>query len=378
MTQTLVTWALVALAGFALLVVGVLVGRTHLHLDPFNRRLRRRARRGRRTDADASAEPDLPAAPPALPLAAVVVNPTKFFDVEGLREQITHVCRQQGWADPLWFETTAKEPGQAQARAAVERGAQLVCSLGGDGTVRAVAAALVRTGTPLGLLPGGTGNLLARNLDLPVDTIERALVVALNGRDHSIDIGRITIDRSGEDHRPHEDIFLVMAGIGFDARLMADAPERLKAQVGPAAYIVAGLRNMKGPQFKVRLTVDGGVEVMRRTQTVLIGNCGRLFGGVALMPEARVDDGQLDSVVLSPKGVVGWTAVAARVLSRRRHGHPIVDHYTGTRVGLRADRPEEVQLDGDPMGPARAVTAWVDPRALVVRMPARELAEAYQ
>jgi diacylglycerol kinase family enzyme len=372
--QTVLWWVIGALTVLALLVgIAFLLVRGPLHLDPFTGRIRRR----RPASApDAADEPD--STSPPLPRVAVVVNPTKFADLDSLRSQITTVCVDHGWGPPLWAETTVEDPGTGQARAAIEEGADVVCPLGGDGTVRAVAKGLAGTATPLGLLPGGTGNLFARNLDLPVDSIEKALVVVLTGRDHRVDIGRVLIDRSGEDHRPEPDIFLVMAGIGFDALVMADAPERLKRHVGTAAYIVSGVRNMKGPQFRVRMQVDDGPEVARRTRTVLIGNCGRLFGGVALMPEARVDDGLLDSIILSPKGVVGWTAVAARVFSRRRHGHPIVDHHTGTRFSLRADRPEEVQLDGDTKGAARAVSAWVDPGALVIRMPGRGLARLEQ
>ncbi len=365
MTQNVLWWLLGA---FVLLAIGVValvvIGRGPLHLDPFTGRLRRRGRP--RPLAEALPEPQ-----PSAPRAGIVVNPTKFAHLDSLRLQIDQVCRAHGWGSPIWAETTIADPGRGQARAAVEQGAQLVCSLGGDGTVRSVAQGLVGTATPLGLLPGGTGNLLARNLGVPIDSIGKALVVALTGRDRRVDVGRVSIDRSGEDHRPEEDIFLVMAGIGFDAAVMADAPERLKKHVGTAAYLVSGVRNMKGPQFKVRLSVDDGPELSRRTRTVLVGNCGRLFGGVALMPEARVDDGLLDTIILSPKGVVGWTAVAARVVSRRRHGHSIVDHHTSKRVSLRADRPEEVQVDGDTKGAARAVSAWVDPGALVVRTPAR-------
>ena len=362
MTQNVLWWVLGALALVVLASIALVVtGRSPVHMDPFTGRLRRR-NRPHLSVPQALAEPR-----PMSPRAGIVVNPTKFTNLAALREQVEAVCRAHGWGAPIWSETTVTAPGDGQARAAVEEGADLVCSLGGDGTVRAVAKGLVGTDTPLGLLPGGTGNLLARNLGLPIDSIEKALVLALTGADRRIDIGRVSIDRSGEDHRPEEHIFLVMAGIGFDAAVMADAPERLKKHVGTAAYLVSGARNMKGPQFKIRLTVDEGPELSRRTRTVLIGNCGRLFGGVVLMPEARVDDGLLDTILLSPKGVVGWTAVAARVLSRRRHGHSIVDHHTGTRVALRADRPEEVQVDGDTMGAARSVSAWVDPGALVVR-----------
>jgi diacylglycerol kinase family enzyme len=220
----------------------------------------------------------------------------------------------------------------------------------------------------MGLLPGGTGNLLARNLDLPVDDLGDAIRVALTGQNKRIDVGRLTIDVSGEHERPAQHVFLVMAGLGFDAAIMADAPEGLKAKVGPAAYIVSGAKNLRGPQFKVRVRFDDQEELSRRTRTVVIGNCGKLLGGLVLMPEALVDDGKLDTVVLSPQGVVGWAAVAARIASKRRKGHERVDHHTSEVVRVRSDRPQEVQVDGDTLGKARAIAAEVVPGALVVRV----------
>ena len=303
--------------------------------------------------------------------AGIVVNPTKFADLNAVRGRVTFTCLANGWGEPLWYETTVADPGTGQARRAVEEGAAVVCSLGGDGTVRAVATALVGTETPLGLLPAGTGNLLARNLDLPLDSIERALLVALTGQNVRIDVGRMDVDPSGQHAIPDEHVFLVMAGVGFDARIMSGAPERLKARVGYGAYVVSGFRNWLGPQFRARIQVDGGSEFSRRTRTVIVGNCGRLFGGLVLMPEARVDDGRLDAVVLSPRGVVGWSAVAGHVFTRQRRGHPLIDRHVGQEIHITTDRPEEVQLDGDPIGTARSMTARVNQLALVVRVGPR-------
>ncbi|SDP56513.1 Diacylglycerol kinase family enzyme [Pedococcus dokdonensis] len=300
--------------------------------------------------------------------AAIIVNPTKFDDVSAVRKQITEQSARHGWAEPLFILTTERDPGTGQAKQALAKGVDLVCPLGGDGTVRAVAEAMVGEETPMGLLPGGTGNLLARNLDLPVDDLDDALRVALTGQNKRVDVGRLTMDVSGEDQSPAEHVFLVMAGLGFDAAIMADAPEKLKAKVGPAAYVVSGTRNLRGPQFKVRVKVEDHEEFSRRARTVVIGNCGKLLGGLVLMPEAEIDDGQLDMVVLSPKGVVGWAAVAARIASRKRKGHQIVDHYTTPSVRVRSDRPQEVQVDGDTLGKARAIAAEVVPGALVVRV----------
>jgi diacylglycerol kinase (ATP) len=307
-----------------------------------------------------------PAAPKRV--SAIIVNPTKFDNIETVRAQVTKGCLAAGWDLPLWIETTAKDPGTGQARQAVKDGATLICPLGGDGTVRAVAAALVGTETPMGLLPGGTGNLLARNLNLPVDSIEDALKVALTGQNKRVDVGRLTLDLSGEHERPEEHLFLVMAGLGFDAAIMADAPERLKKTVGPLAYTLSGVKNLRGPQFKVRMKIDQEPEFSRRARSVVIGNCGKLTGGLVLMPQAQVDDGWLDAVILSPTGVVSWVAVAGRVISRKRKGHERVDHHRLKSMTIRSDRPEEVQVDGDTIGQARALSATVDPLALVVRV----------
>ena len=301
-------------------------------------------------------------------LAAVIVNPTKFDNIGAVRAQVTKGCLAAGWEQPLWVETTAEDPGTGQARQAVADGATLICPLGGDGTVRAVAAALVGSETPLGLLPGGTGNLLARNLNLPVDNLDDALKVALTGQNKRVDVGRLTVDHSGEDENAEEHIFLIMAGLGFDAAIMADAPERLKNTVGPLAYTFSAAKNLRGPQFKVSMKIDDEPELSRRTRTVVIGNCGKLTGGLVLMPEAQVDDGWLDAVILSPAGVVGWVAVAGRLISKKRKGHRRVDHHRLKSATIRCDRPQEVQIDGDTMGKARALSATVDPLALVVRV----------
>jgi len=355
-------WIVVVLVVLAI-VVAVVVARRDTVLEATGI-----ARRRRRPHRDDFRPEGLDEDAPPLKRAGIIVNPTKFTDLDAVRARVTTTCLAQGWGEPIWLETTIADPGTGQARRAVEEGAAVVCPLGGDGTVRAVATALVGTETPLGPLPGGTGNLLARNLDLPFDSIEKALVVALTGQNVRIDVGRLSVDPSGQHAVPDEHLFLVMAGVGLDAAIMAGAQERLKARVGSAAYVVSGFQNFLGPQFRVRMKVDGEGEFARRTRTVIVGNCGRLFGGLVLMPGARLDDGVLDSVVLSPRGVVGWSAVAGHVVTRQRRGHPLIDRHAGQEIHIELDRPQEVQLDGDTIGTARSMTARVDPLALVVRV----------
>lgn len=296
-------------------------------------------------------------------LPAVVINPGKVDDPEHLQAQITRVCVELGWASPLWFTTTVEDPGEGQARAALDAGAAVVLACGGDGTMRHVAQALAGSGTALGLLPTGTANLLARNFGIARGDVARATRIALSGTNRAIDVGRLTID-----DQPEEQVFLVMAGMGFDAAIMAGAPHQLKARLGPLAYFVAGARALNAPRAKITLVVDGQPVLQCHARTVVVGNCGKLLTGLVLMPAAKPDDGLLDVVTIGPRGIIGWLAVTARVLTRRRDGHRIVQHRQGHTIMITSDSPQQAQLDGDPMGEVQILRMRVDPGSLLVRV----------
>lgn len=308
------------------------------------------------------AHPDaLDAEPEDRPIPAVIANPVKLDS--GIRELITGICADLGWAPPLWLETTLADPGTGQAREAVAKGADVVLVCGGDGTVRAVAQALVGTRVAMGLVPVGTGNLLVKTLGTPLD-IAAATRVALTGDDRAIDVGLVRVDGADEEH-----VFLVMAGTGFDAAIMENTPERLKGRVGPLAYVISGLKAMRGRRTRVTLQFDDGPPLRRRTRTVLVGNSGTLLGGLVLMPAAALDDGVLDIVNLAPKGMAGWVAVALRVITRKSRGHERVEHWQAKKIVIMADVPQLSQIDGDPIGEATELAMRVEPGALVVRVP---------
>ncbi|WP_432570583.1 diacylglycerol/lipid kinase family protein [Kineococcus sp. SYSU DK005] len=311
---------------------------------------------------------------PARPRAGIVVNPSKFahLDEHAVRRRQAYtaaVFRSHGWEDPLWLETTPAERGAEQAREALAAGVDIVLAVGGDGTVRAVAEAMTGTGVPMGLLPAGTGNLLARNLDVPHADLAAALDLVFSAPDTAVDVGWLTVDRTGSDADPEQHLFLVMAGLGFDAAVMAGVEDRLKRHLGYGAYVVSGARALWGPQARVRVGVDGGGLQPVRTRAVIVGNCGRLTRNLVLMPDARVDDGLLDAVVLSPRGGIAWGEVVWAILTRDRRGQRRVQRLRGRTFEVRCAEPQEVELDGDPVGTALRIGVAVEPGVLLVRCP---------
>jgi diacylglycerol kinase (ATP) len=303
------------------------------------------------------------------PWVAVVANPTKVDSVAARQAWVAQASARHGLGTPVWLETTIEDPGLGQADTAVEIGAQAVLAYGGDGTVRSVASRLAGSGVPLGLLPTGTGNLLARNLGVPVNDLDTALTVALTGTDHKVDVGRVAFSVPEEDVPPRREAFLVMAGLGFDAEVMASVEPKLKERVGWMAYVVAGVRLLRGQQTKIAIEMDGEPIIHRRVRSVIVGNCGELTAGVRLLPDARPDDGWLDVVTVAPRGVVGWAAVVAAILSGSRRGHPLVERFRCRQVEIRAEKPLPAQIDGDPYGKAQTMSVGLDPLGLVVRVP---------
>ncbi|WP_424637083.1 diacylglycerol kinase family protein [Embleya sp. AB8] len=313
-----------------------------------------------------------------LPRAALVVNPIKL-DVAESRTRIDRIMHDSGWAEPVWLETTVSDPGAGVTAKALAEGVDLVIAAGGDGTVREIAGALAGTDTPLAVIPAGTGNLLARNLGLPID-IADALHVAMHGRDRRIDLG--TVDPDAEPDGPAEPrCFTAMAGIGLDAAMVADAPDALKKKVGWPAYLVSGARHLRDRRMRVTLTVDDGEPIRRRARMVLVGNVGALQAGMQLLPGAAPDDGLLDVVVFAPYGMTGWAHATVRVIGRRRRDQepavvPVkqqrlrpIEHFTGRKVLIETDRPEPRELDGDPIGPGTRLAVWIRPGSLTVRVP---------
>lgn len=302
--------------------------------------------------------------------AAVIVNPTKVKDVRSLRDQLTAVFRGYGWAPPLWSETSVAQPGTTQAYDALARHVDLVAVLGGDGTIRYVATALLGTGTPLAVLAGGTGNLFARQLRLPVGRYADALRIGLSGTDTPVDAIRVGLDADGSGDFADEHIGLVMGGIGRDADIMADTTEKLKSRLGWAAYLVAGLKQLRHDRFSARIGFDDRPPFRRDVTAVLAGNCGILQGGLQLMPDAVVDDGLLDAVVVRGGGL-RWAPVLSKVVARSRTDSAHFRRAQCAELVISADMPQRVELDGDVIGTAHAARFRADRGALTVRLPRR-------
>jgi YegS/Rv2252/BmrU family lipid kinase len=299
--------------------------------------------------------PDAPR-PPGARRAAVVANPTKHDDVTGLRDTVRSAMAEHGWDEPVWLETTAEDPGIGQAAQAVRDGVDLVLACGGDGTVTACVEGVAGSGVPLGILPLGTGNLLARNLGLPLD-MDAALAAALTGTNRRLDAG------SANGHT-----FVVMAGLGFDAKMLSESSEALKKRLGWAAYVLSAVRHLRDRPVRVSLVADGGAPLRVRASAVIVGNVGWLQGGIRLLPDAEPDDGTLNAVVLTAHGWVGWIRLAVRVLLRRESQGQMT-WVRFRQLTIHADREQPWELDGEVMGGTRRLMITTQPGRVLMRVP---------
>ncbi len=316
------------------------------------------------------------------PHAAVVYNPTRV-DLRKLRRIVEKAESGNDWGRTRWFPTSTTDLGQTVTREAIATGASVVIAAGGDGTVRAVAESLRGSSVPLALLPVGTGNLLARNLELHLGNLEASVTTAFSGTERSIDLGVAEITR--ESGSTEEHVFVVMAGLGLDAKMIAKTNAKLKKAVGWLAYVNAGMRALPdiGP-VRLRYRVEGQPARALTAHTLIVGNCGSLPGGILLIPDARPDDGILDVVALKPRGRFGWLRVWNKitwengVLRRSAAGRKMIDlradvkdvaYFRGRSLGFELETPEAFQLDGDEFGLVSAVYCYADQGALTVRVP---------
>lgn len=260
--------------------------------------------------------------------------------------------------EPAWIDVPKAKNATKAARHAVDDGADIIVACGGDGTVRAVSEAVVGTKTALAVFPVGTANLFATAYGLPTKA-DDVVAVVCSGDRRRVDSG-VCNDRT----------FNVMAGAGFDARMLDDADEH-KERLGMLAYLRAGFRQARaGDRFDAQVTVDGEPFFAGPAACVLVGNIGTLKAGVVAFPAAAPDDGVLDVGVVTAVGLREWAGVLAKTVGRR----PATSSHTtigqGTTIDVLLDGKHRFQLDGGSKGTTDQLRFSVRPGALTLCAPA--------
>ncbi|WP_194291483.1 diacylglycerol/lipid kinase family protein [Cumulibacter manganitolerans] len=283
--------------------------------------------------------------------------------VEGV---LAAAVARAGWPPPRYYRTTATSFGREQAAQALADGCDLVVACGGDGTVRMTAHTLRHTGVPLGIVPIGTANLLARNLLLPLHRPEAAVEIALQGGTAPIDLGSatLTVDDATAEH-----LFLVLAGIGNDAVTVHDTHGHLKGRLGWLAYAEAGLRHALDRPVAMRVTYAANPPRELRAWSLLTGSFGKVPGGIEIFPGAVADDGVLDVLEVTVTHPVEWLPIGVKGLLHLRSGVRGLRHTLSPGVLVEPVRPLPVQLDGDVFCGVTRLDVQVDHRALQVRVP---------
>jgi diacylglycerol kinase (ATP) len=285
---------------------------------------------------------------------AVVAHAAKALD--GGLPELRRALETERYDKPLWYEVPRAKKASEQVQRALDEGAELVFAWGGDGTVRRCIDVLAGTNASLAVVPAGTANLFATNLGIPTD-IKGAVAVGLRGGRRKLDVGRFDEERFG-----------VMAGAGFDAAMIRDADD-LKERIGRAAYLWSGSRNLRGGGFGAEIKVDGSDWYGGRATCILLGNLGKIFGGVKVFPDARPDDGVLELGIVTAEGLLEWTRTLARTAVGDPNRSPFVRTTKASTVEVALDQKVRYELDGGDRSKVKGFKVEVEERALNVCVP---------
>ena len=312
---------------------------------------------------------------------AVIFNPQKV-DKSRLQTAVDESLARAGLRKAVYYPTTEADNGGGQALQALADGHSLFLIAGGDGTLRSAVEHLAYTDAEVGIIPLGTGNVLARNLGIPLTSPGRAALKAAVGEVRSIDLGRVTLEFEGD--RPSEShVFAVMAGLGLDAKIIMNTDVERKKILGWVAYVEGGIRSLPVRFERVDVSVNGRPAKTLKLHSLLVGNCGFLPGNINLMPDALLDDGLLDLAAVGPRRLWNWIdffnrvtwinflrgkVVGAAELADYTANVKTLDNMTGQSITAKPHHPVDLQLDGDAFGKVTAAKFEVMPKALRVRL----------
>jgi YegS/Rv2252/BmrU family lipid kinase len=286
---------------------------------------------------------------------AVVAHTGKYLD--GGLDRLRAVLAHEGVDAPLWYEVPKSKKAPARIREAVDAGADLVFVWGGDGMVQRSIDALSDPAVAVAIVPAGTANLLASELGIPTD-IDKAVAIGLHGARRTLDVGVVNGER-----------FVVMAGTGFDARMIRDTDKALKARVGRVAYLWTAARNLRAGRVEMTVRVDGSTWFEGPASCLLVGNVGTVLGGLPAFPEAAPDDGVLEVGVVTADGVREWARVLGALASGRPDRSPLTRMTAGRDVEVRLDAKLPYELDGGDRKKTKHLTFGVEPSAITVCVP---------
>lgn len=236
-------------------------------------------------------------------------------------------------------------------------GADGVVAVGGDGTVSEVATAIRGTFVPLGILPGGSTNIVARELGIPANMREAARLIFSSHAWHATDVGVC----NGR-------VFLHMAGVGFDSRIFDLADPRLKRKVGWMAYLPAAAQALTFPQSTYTINTDGKI-MTTQSPMVLIANGGSIIlPQLRLLPGIARDDGWLDVIVVTATKPHELASVLARLATMQMERSPLVRHLRARTVTVTSTHEVPVELDGNVVG-EMPLHIHVEPHAVTFIVP---------
>ena len=290
---------------------------------------------------------------------AVVAHAQKSLG--GGLSELRRVLEAEGIADPFWAEVPKSKKAPVQVQRALKEGAELIFAWGGDGMVQRCVDVLAGSGTSLAIIPAGTANLFASNLGIPED-IEAAVAIGLRGDRREFDVGRFNGER-----------FAVMAGAGFDAAMIRDAGDGgLKERIGRAAYVWSGSENLRSKPFRATIEVDGAEWYKGKATCILLGNVGKLVGGIEAFEDARPDDGKLEIGVVTADGVLDWSRMMARAATGSLGDSPFAQRTKARDVKVKLSRKVLYELDGGDRTKVKSFKVKVEPRAISVCVPLRK------
>lgn len=296
-------------------------------------------------------------------LVACVVNPARKRS-EPAWNLVRQHCDALGIAAPLRFDTTIEHPGELQAHQAIEANADIVIVIGGDGTVRNVSNVLSHTGVAMGVVPAGTANIFHLNAIGKQRSLDRSVRTALLGTPEPMDTGKVTLHL--DDGLEIQQRFLAVVGAGYDAESLAGISESLKRRYGPLAYFVVGARQLRRNPHSFDVHLDGNRQESLPAWSVLVGNCGRVPGGITVLPGADLQDGLLNTLVLAPRSIASWAPIAWRAWRGKSHALGVVSDDTAREVTIIPEQPVSVQIDGDVHLNVHRLDIEIDPGSLLI------------